>query len=80
MNIPDFLDRRNQMWKNKKNTFAVKVENWIGKKGDGYHQIALLPSVTIFWTTDGFKTTFSINIGLFIAEFQFWFGDVGELE
>ncbi len=58
--------------KNKKNTFAVKIENLL--KGDYGKMIRFLPCVDIWWDEN-----ISIGISWLSFSIEFWFGDVSEL-
>lgn len=61
------------IWKNKKKTFAISLENYIEKD---FGEICLLPFISIFWSEGD---TVSINFSLFIGEIQFWFGKIEDL-
>lgn len=64
------------LWKNKKKTFAVKLDCYLGRT---YGCISLLPNIIVYYSHDDSGTVIAINLSLFVGEVQFWFGDVSEL-
>jgi len=61
------------IWKNNKNTFAVKVIDMTGKDGSGL-MLRITPCIDI-WFDDGFV----LGIGWLCYGLEFWFTDVSDL-
>ena len=56
--------------KNKSNTFAFKIENYLS--GDCGKEIVLIPSIIVYWN----EGIFTFDIIIFFISFEFWFGDI----
>lgn len=60
------------IWKNKKETFAVRCDNMM--KGECGKMVRILPCVDFWW-----DETLCIGISWIFVSFEFWFGDMSEL-
>lgn len=62
------------IWKNKKNTFAVKTINMTGFDNGYGLMIRLLPCLDIW-----FESAVVIGVSWLSWGFEFWFGDITDL-